>query len=286
MAGRTIAVIGATGRTGRHIVAGLLERGASVRALVRRPSTAGLPDPVIMTEGSLEDADALAETVRGADAAFLLWPGFDSTGADRVVETLAAQVRHIVCLSAAQLQRGSAFGEVMPGVWAEVEQAIASTDATWTFVRGGGFAVNTLEWADQIRSGDTVRIPYPDAGRSLVHERDLADVSVRALVDDDLIGAAVAVTGPQTLTQREQVAAIGAAVGRELQVEEKPADEARADYAAMMGPEFAEQALRHWAGLVDDPEQVSDDVSKIIGRPARSFAEWADDHAVDFAHRG
>lgn len=56
-------------------------------------------------------------------------------------------------------------------------------------------AANTLEWAEQIRTGDVVRTPFPDAGCLLVHERHLADVAVRGLLHADMAGRAFAVTG-------------------------------------------------------------------------------------------
>lgn len=71
---RTVLVTGATGRTGRHVVTGLLARGVGVRALVRQQSRADLPDEVRITRGFLENTDAVSEAARGADAAFLLWP--------------------------------------------------------------------------------------------------------------------------------------------------------------------------------------------------------------------
>lgn len=274
-----VLVTGATGKVGRHVVTGLLERGADVRALVRRPLTAGLPDAVAVVEGALEDPAAVATAAAGTDAAFLLWPTFDARGADAVVDALAAHAGHLVYLSAARLQHDGAG--VVEGVWAEVEHAIERSGATWTFVRAGGFAANTLEWAEQIRAGDTVRIPHPDAARSLVHERDIADVAVRALLERDLAGRPVAVTGPEVLTQREQVAAIGAAIGRGLRVQVEPPEEARRRYAAVMG-EHADAALAHWATLVEAPERATGDVERVTGHPARSFADWAREHAADF----
>ena len=280
---RTVLVIGATGRTGRHVVDGLLERGASVRALVRHPPTADLPQTVSVIEGVIEDRAALGTAATGADAAFLLWPGFDGGAVQDVVGNLAAHVGHIAYLSAARLQGGRSG--VMDGVYADVEAAIAATDATWTFLRAGGFAANTLEWAEQIRTGDVVRTPFPDAARPLVHERDLADAAVRALLDPGLAGRAFELTGSDTLTQREQVAALGASLRRELRVDTQPLEEARAHYAAAMGADFAAGALRHWATLVDDPEQVRDGVQQVLGRPPRPFSEWARDHVADFAQR-
>lgn len=277
----TVLVVGATGRTGRHVVDGLLAEGAAVRALVRRPRTAGLPEAVTVVEGVLEDREALATAATGADAAFLLWPSFDAGGVDAVVGTLAAHVTHVVYLSAARLQDDE--HGVMAGVYAAVEAAIERAGVSRTFVRAGGFAANTLEWAEQLRRGDVVRTPFPDAARPLVHGRDLAEVAVRALLDPGLAGRAVEVTGGEVLTQREQVAALGAALGRELRVEVEPLDEARDRYAAAMGPEFADTALAHWATLVDHPEQVRDGVRQVLGRPPRPFAAWARDHAGDFA---
>jgi uncharacterized protein YbjT (DUF2867 family) len=200
-----------------------------------------------------------------------------------VVDALAAHAGHLVYLSAARLQQDE--NGVLKGVWADVERAIERSGATWTFVRAGGFAANTLEWAEQIRAGDTVRVPYPDAARSLVHERDIADVAVRALLDRGLAGRSVPVTGPEVLTQREQVAAIGAAIGRELHVHAQPPEEARRQYAAMMGEQHAGTAVAHWATLVEAPERATGDVERITGHPARAFADWAREHAEDFTRR-
>jgi nucleoside-diphosphate-sugar epimerase len=44
-------------------------------------------------------------------------------------------------------------------------------------------------WADQIRESGVVRWPYGQAARSLIHERDIAAVAVRALTEDGHVGA-------------------------------------------------------------------------------------------------
>jgi uncharacterized protein YbjT (DUF2867 family) len=277
---RTVLVTGATGKVGRHVVAGLVGEGVHVRALVRHPASAGLPGEVELVEADLGRPEAVRAAAQGADAAFLLWPGFESAGAAEVVSGLAEEVDHIVYLSAARLQRQEEG--VVDGVWAEVEDLVVASGADWTFVRAGGFAANTLDWGVAIRAGAPVRVPYPLAARSLVHERDIAEVAIRALLDPGHTGRAYAVTGPDVLSVLDQVSVIGEVIGRPVVVEAQPVDEARRELAPFMGPEGAELSIAHWATLVDSPERATDDVERVTGRPARGYATWVRDHIEEF----
>ena len=132
-----------------------------------------------------------------------------------------------------------------------------------------------MGWADQI-APVTSYASLSGAGRSLIHERNIADVAVRALLDDRHDGRRYVLTGPETLTQREQVRVIGEVIGRPLRTEEQSPDE--------FGDQWAD-ALAYWATLVDDPEPVTHTVPDLTGVPARTFREWATDHAADFRQR-
>ena len=63
-----VAVLGATGGTGRQVVAELLERGHEVVALVRDPAGSGLPEQVRTVRGTARDRAAIAALVAGGDA--------------------------------------------------------------------------------------------------------------------------------------------------------------------------------------------------------------------------
>lgn len=133
-----------------------------------------------------------------------------------------------------------------------------------------------------MRTG-VVRWVYGGAGRSLIHERDIADVAFSALTSPAHAGVAYELTGPETLTQEEQVRQLGAAVGRDVRWEEMPVEEARASMLAQGWDEgFLDHGLAYWASLVDQPETVTGVVEEITGKPARTFAQWATDHAADF----
>lgn len=267
-----ILVIGATGKVGRHVVPGLLERGAAVRVLVRDPDAADLPEGIEVVVGDLAQPQRLAWHLDGIEAAFLVWPFFTAEGAVEVVDILARRASRIVYLSAeAAAHRPESF-------WANVERAIERSADEWTFLRPTGFAANTLIWADQIRQSGAVRWPYGEAARSLIHERDIAAVAVQTLVEDGHAGARYVLTGPEALTQIEQTRTIGEALGRTVRWEELSREDAEIELEGTI----PDTALDTWASFVERPEVVTSVVEEVTGRPARPFAEWARDHADDF----
>ena len=266
-----LIVIGATGKVGRHVVAGLLERGSAVRALARDPATARVPSGVELVAGDLSDPQTLAQHLDGVDAVFLVWPFLSADGAEEVVGVLATPGRRIVYLSA------EAAGRRPDSFWARVERAIERSESDWTFLRPTGFAANTLMWSDQIREGNVVRWVYGQAARSLIDERDIAAVAVRALTEDGHAGKRYVLTGPEALTQAEQVRAIGQAIGRALRWEELSREDVQHQLAGV-----PDTALDTWASFVETPEIVTKTVQGLTGRSARPFAEWARDHAEAF----
>jgi len=276
-----ILVTGATGSVGRQVVEQLVAEGQPVRALARDPHGAALPDGVEVVAGDLSDAVGLAPHLDGVDAVFLLWP-FPTVESVRklgpaLIDTLAVHVGRVVYLSA------TPAADPPGGFWRAVEQLIEASDLQWTHLRPTGFAKNTLIWGDQIRAGDVVRWPYPGAARSLIHESDIAAVAVQALTGDKLVGRMPVITGPDAITQADQVAEIGTAIGRELRYQDMPPDEALAELAAMVGnADFARHSLDVWAGFVTKPEIVTNAVAEIIGEPARPFRVWAAEHTDDF----
>lgn len=276
---RTILVTGATGNVGRHVVNRLLELGVDVRALVREPGAARLPAGVAVVGGDLTRPDTLDVALAGVDSVFLVWPGLPTAAALATVGRLATYVRRVVYLSAV----GGRDGERPVGFWGEIEGLIERTGLEWTFLRPSGFAANTLGWAEQIRTRGVVRWPYGHARRSLIHEKDLAAVAALALTEDRHIGATYTLTGPEAVSQQEQVRLIGTAIDRDLRWEEQPRAEARELLLAAWGdPAFVDMALDGWSAMVNVPELITTTVEQVTATAARTFRQWALDHAADF----
>lgn len=281
----TIVVTGATGSVGGVVVAQLAGRGVEIRAVARNARRLGDLARRYGVEPHVADLtapDSLAPVLDGADAVFLVFPSVagDAVAPDTVAQL--ARARHLVYLSALGVPPdGEDTAGGILGSHALLERLVREAGTEWTLVRGGGFATNTLVWADQVRRGDEVRWFGPRIARPLVHEADLAAVAVRALLEEGHDGAVHELTGPERVTQEQQVAAIGAALGRPLRFVDVGEQEAVTLFEGAP-PDLARDIVRAQLAMVDDPEPVTPDVERLLGRPARTYAEWATDHADDF----
>ncbi|HEX6554257.1 MAG TPA: NAD(P)H-binding protein [Ktedonobacteraceae bacterium] len=278
-----ILVTGATGHVGRQVVSQLQGTGVAVRALARNPDSAGLQDGVDVVRGDLSVPDNLDACLNGVEAVFLLWPFMTADFAPAVLNAITKHARRIVYLSALSVRDDlEQQSDTITAFHAAIERLIEQSGLEWTILRSSGFATNTLGWAPQIRADGVVRWPYGAAARSLIHERDIAAMAVRALTSDGHGGAKYVLTGPQLLTQVEQVHTIGEVIGRPLRYEEISREAARQQMLTYWPPALVDGALDTWARFVTEPEMVSSTVEEVTGAPARTFRQWAVDHASDF----
>lgn len=276
----SILVTGATGHVGRHLVAELRQAGASVRALTRRPDVADLPAGVDVVEG---DFDSLPSGVfDGVEAAFI----FPADGAVEFVKAAAAaQVPRLVLLSslAAALEHERDHGSASQLHHAAIEEAVRATEAEWTILRPGTFANNLLSWAPSIRYTGGVSGPYPTSAQAPIHEADVAAAAAAALLRPGRGGEIHAMTGPEALTRREQLAVIGTAIGRELTFTENSPEEFATEMRQYgVGDSIVTMLLDYWSDTVDQPDTVRR-TALLNGRAPRTLADWARDHAADFA---
>lgn len=280
---KKILVIGATGHVGGQVVSQLADTGVGVRALARTPATASLPAGVEVVPGDLTAPETLIPALDGVHAVYLTWPMLPGAAANSVIEVIAEHTHRIVLLSSGAVRDDVAEqGNPIGRAHALVEQPIRDSGLEWTFLRPYGFATNTLEWVPQIRAGDVVRGAYGAASSTLLHEADIAAVAVLALTTDKHVGARYELSGPTSLSRAEQVATIGAAIGRPLIWEEITPAQAKAQMH-WVSPEFADFILDGLAAMVDTPGQPTATIQEVTGAPARGYAQWAADHAADFA---
>ena len=208
----TIAVVGASGVYGRHLVPRLVAHGYQVRALVRRPEkatafaalgvkvqAADIFDAASLRAG-LEDCDiavnlATAVPRPGAAADFAMNDRLRRQGAPILVEAcLAAGVERLLQQSIAMVHSGTVGGEawadetslVLPTASAvDMEAAVTQSRLDWVILRGGLFygpgTGHDDHWRAEARAGT---LTMPGDGQSfvsLVHVADMAAATVLAL---------------------------------------------------------------------------------------------------------
>ena len=277
-----ILVTGATGKVGRHLVAGLLAEGAPVRALTRKPEAADLPAGAEVARIDPGEPETIAAAVAGTASVFINATAVGAFITDLMTEAARAGTRTAVLLSSFAVRDDGAQPYAIGAQHKALEDMVAASGLDWTFLRCGGFAANTLGWAPMIRAEGVVRAPYLNAATAPIAEEDIAAAAVRVLLGDGHAGARYVLTGPESITQAEQAQAIGAAIGRTLRTEELPPDAFRKAASAHMPAAAVDDLLRYWAEYAGRTAEMSPDLEKVAGRPAMTFAEWATGHAASF----
>jgi uncharacterized protein YbjT (DUF2867 family) len=283
---KRVLVLGASGTIGRQVLFQLHTRGVYVRALTRYPETTRLPASVDVVQGDLSVPESLDAPLQQMDAVFLVWTAPPDT-VTPVLERMAKQVQQIVFLSSPHQTAHPFFQKPQPNPAAvlhhHIEQAIENSGLEWTFLRPGMFAANALHWwAPQIRAGHVVQWPYLAAPTAPIDERDVASVAVRALCEHGHAGADYVLTGPESLSQREQLSIIGRVIGRSLSVEEISPEQARKQLFRFWPTPVTDMLLTAWAAAIGQPAFVTSHVMGITGAPARTYFEWVTDHAAEF----
>jgi uncharacterized protein YbjT (DUF2867 family) len=184
-----VLVVGATGRTGRLIIARLIERGVSVHALVRDAVRGGelLPADVSQYVGDVRRSETLTEPVAGARAMIIATcsspdhgneaEAVDFFGTCHLIEqAAAADVKWVVFISSIHATRPEHYQDVEPtslGWKARAEEAIRSSGVPYCIVRPG--------WLTDGAGGEPLAVSQGDTAEGRISRADLADVCTHLL---------------------------------------------------------------------------------------------------------
>ncbi|MEU8898965.1 NAD(P)H-binding protein [Nocardia sp. NPDC048505] len=275
-----LLVTGATGNIGAPLLHRLHANGAEpLRALTRDAARAAVPDGVEAFEADLTDPAARSRALAGVRAMLLV----SGLGPDREIIEAArrAGVEHVVLISSITVETHPHLGPAAEK--AALEKELRASGLEWTILRPTQFASNTALWADAIRHDTPVRAAYADTGLPTIHPADIAAVAAVALTEPGHRGRTHALTGPERITPREQVAAVAAALGRAIEFTEIDREQARAELLPFFGAESVDAVLDVTGGDVNDElRRVRDTVQQVTGTPARPFRVWAEENVALF----
>lgn len=195
---RTLAVTGATGFVGSHLLKAARAAGHNVRALTRGPRPP--QEAVAWIEGTLDDPASLAALCEGADAVVHIAglinapsrAAFDAVNAGGTAHMIdaarAAGVRRFIHISslAAREPDLSDYG------WskAKSETIVAASGLDWTIVRPPAiYGPGDRETFELFRMASRGFVALPPAGRfSVLHVEDLCGLILSLLAAPDTVG--------------------------------------------------------------------------------------------------
>ncbi|HEX2733184.1 MAG TPA: NAD(P)H-binding protein [Polyangiaceae bacterium] len=277
----SILVTGASGRVGAEVAKGLIAAGIEVRALSRTRPADAVTSAIRYFQGDLREPASLLPALESVSSVFLYAQGERPS---ELAQLLAgAGVQRVVLLSTIDATNQRPYAQYNRRRHLAFEQAISDAGLEFTFLRPGAFASNARRfWGDAISKEQAVPLPYPEAEQAPIDECDIARVALGALLSSDWIGQALVLTGPESLTQREQVQLLSQALDKPLaiRVEERKAAHARLAQAIPLP--YVELLLAQWADEVGERATLSDAVERVTGRPPTRFADWAKRNVVFF----
>jgi uncharacterized protein YbjT (DUF2867 family) len=191
-----VLVVGATGRTGRQIVDCLVERGVSVRALVR-DATKGrkvLPSEVPQYIGDVRRNETLTEPIAGVHAVIIATCSSAERGNDAetvdyhgtanlIRQAALADVDLVVFVSTIYTSRPEHYQDVEPtslGWKAKAEEVIRSSGVPYCIIRSG--------WLTDGGGGEPLALSQGDTAEGRISRADLADVCTQLLFLPDARG--------------------------------------------------------------------------------------------------
>jgi uncharacterized protein YbjT (DUF2867 family) len=242
---RTILVMGATGNVGGEVVRSLARAGRPVRAMSRRPDAASWPGGVESVAADLNDPDSVDDALTAVSSVFMLAGYPDPPGL--LARMKAAGVNRVVLLSTGAVVGGDLDNYV-------VRFNVVSEAA----VRDCGLA-----W--------TVIDPF-----------DIGAVAARALTENGHDGRSYRLTGPRAMLAAERVAVLADILGRDLRFEALADEQARRQMSESMAAPLVDAFFEFSRGGTYRDDQVDETAPVLLGRPLRTFRDWAQAHSGAF----
>ncbi|WP_375753838.1 SDR family oxidoreductase [Vibrio sp. HN007] len=276
----TILVLGATGNTGSEVVNQLKEKDVPFRVMVR--SAAGAA-PLGLNEGQIrlgnfDNVESMAEAMKGITHVYLAMTAHpdNQKWVANVLEAMSKSgAKHLVKLSG--MGASTDAGSEIIRTHAITDEMVKKSGLDYTLIQPNSFYQNLFGSLETIKNMGQFFLPLGDAKQSVVDIRDVAAVAVAALTEEGHNGQTYLLSGPEALSSAEQAAIISKAADKEIQYIAVPKAAAE---DAMKSSGMNEWLAIHLAEILDWFAQgsyayVTDDVEKVLGRPARTFDAFA-----------
>jgi uncharacterized protein YbjT (DUF2867 family) len=281
LAGMTILITGANGTVSNALLELLASSpGSRLRAMVRDERTAPAVPGVEVAVGDLDQPASLAAAFSGIHTVWLLTaagPQAPHQSSNAVWAARTAGVAHIVRLSAIGAAHDAPTRNGRLHAMSDAE--LTASGIPYTIAKPSAFMQNLLGAVN----GGTVYHNWGQGRVGFIDARDIAAFAAQVLTDSAAhAGRTYTITGPESLSMDDAAARLSEGIGRPITAQEVPADVIVAGMRHAGVPEWvAEVAGREYAAAYATGwgDFTTTDFTTIMGRPPRTLAEFARDHA-------
>jgi uncharacterized protein YbjT (DUF2867 family) len=280
-----VILVTTAGKVGSEVVRLLRERDAPVRVLARDPAkvTALADAGAEVAEGDLDVPASIDDAMAGVSAVVLVSPAVPAQELNVVHSAARAGVGHVVKATS----KASADSPIARRRWqAEIEAGLAASGIPHTLLRSNAYMQNALALAPAITATSSFGSAAGKGRSGLVDARDVAAVAAEiAAAPAGQAGKTYWLTGPELVSNYDVAAVLSKLLGRTVTYRELTFEENKdAMIRAGVPGQIAEMNAQAFSLTADgDAEWVTEDVPSLLGRPARSFGEFAGDYAATFS---
>jgi uncharacterized protein YbjT (DUF2867 family) len=184
-----IAVVGATGNTGRAVVKELTQLRHTPICVVRNPDKARevLGEDAKTVVAELTDRPALEKAFKGVTSVFVVTghnPNMVEQQNNVLDAALAAGVQYLVRVSGSRFFILPDSPSVIGRGHYAIEERLRGSGIKWVILRPGFFLQNTFGQAASIKNDGKIALPFPaDLPFAFIDVRDTGAVGARVLLD-------------------------------------------------------------------------------------------------------
>jgi uncharacterized protein YbjT (DUF2867 family) len=287
-----IAVVGATGNTGRAVVKELKALGEDPLCIVRNPEKARevLGERAKTAVAEVTDRPALEKAFKGIKRLFLV-TGHNPQSAEQQINVLEAAksvgVEFLVKVSGGAAVVGPNVESVVGRAHHEVEQALQKSGLSWCILRPGLFMQNTFAQAPLIKNESKMVLPFAeDLPVTLIDVRDTGAVGARVLCNPSAhAGRIYAFTGART-TYRDFARVFSEVLGKTVTYVAASLEQAE---RAMKGRGMPDWLIAHQLAMARAgakgafSAENTQPIRDIVGRAPLTTRQFVEDHKAVFS---
>jgi uncharacterized protein YbjT (DUF2867 family) len=280
-----LILVTTAGKVGSETVRLLRERDVPVRVLVRDPAKAAAlaQAGAEIAKGDLDVAATIDDAMAGVSTVVLVSPAVPAQELNVVASAARAGTGHVVKATS----KASADSPIARRRWqAEIEAGLAASGIPHTLLRSNAYMQNVLALAPAIAKTGSFGSAAGKGRTGLVDARDVAAVAAQVAASPVAhADQTYWLTGPTLISNYDVAAVLSELLGRIVTYRELTFEE---NVQAMVNAGVPEPIARMNAQAFSlaaegDAEWVTQDIPSLLGRPARSFQQFARDYATAFS---